>query len=178
MLPDIYGRVQIGETYVSQCTYRCVVLPDGRLGSPRSGRLGLNAPTGAWCSLTHYPKGNHNERQQQSQCTYRCVVLPDRIASFTEAAALHGLNAPTGAWCSLTYGGYPGDRCHLHRLNAPTGAWCSLTEEGQEGRASPRESQCTYRCVVLPDCTHCVRHVYGQFRLNAPTGAWCSLTPV
>ena len=38
---------------VSQCTYRCVVLPDNGL---------------------HY----HQRREQlRSQCTYRCVVLPD-----------------------------------------------------------------------------------------------------
>ena len=37
----------------SQCTYRCVVLPDVRaLGAEHAARSGLNAPTGAWCSLT------------------------------------------------------------------------------------------------------------------------------
>ena len=37
-------------------------------------------------------------------------------------------------------------------------------------------SQCTYRCVVLPDR---YRHTNSErmfVRLNAPTGAWCSLT--
>ena len=37
----------------SQCTYRCAVLPD--LFGAIVGTLcaiGLNAPTGAWCSLT------------------------------------------------------------------------------------------------------------------------------
>ena len=35
-------------------------------------------------------------------------------------------------------------------LNAPTGAWCSLTQMRQL-EAALVESQCTYRCVVLPD---------------------------
>ena len=43
--------------------------------------------------------------------------------------------------------------CACWGLNAPAGAWCSLT-----GKISPQEtrdklSQCTYRCVVLPDAT-------------------------
>ena len=56
---------------------RCVVLPDLRM--PRSftpARTSLNAPTGAWCSLT---------------VTVGVIALDNR-----------GLNAPTGAWCSLT----------------------------------------------------------------------------
>ena len=36
-------------------------------------------------------------------------------------------------------------------LNAPTGAWCSLTPSGGVSRPSGVSSQCTYRCVVLPD---------------------------
>ena len=37
-------------------------------------------------------------------------------------------------------------------------------------------SQCTYRCVVLPDLSGCRRSSSALFCLNAPTGAWCSLT--
>ena len=37
---------------------------------------GLNAPTGAWCSLTKCPF-TLSENSFPSQCTYRCVVLPD-----------------------------------------------------------------------------------------------------
>ena len=61
----------------SQCTYRCVVLPDGLWGLSIYGIYNrLNAPTGAWCSLT---------------------------APFWQRLAwTAGLNAPTGAWCSLT----------------------------------------------------------------------------
>ena len=36
------------------------------------------------------------------------------------------------------------------RLNAPTGAWCSLTA-WCVAAATMMVSQCTYRCVVLPD---------------------------
>ena len=39
-------------TSVSQCTYRCVVLPDKREVEATRAADGLNAPTGAWCSLT------------------------------------------------------------------------------------------------------------------------------
>ena len=108
----------------------------------------LNAPTGAWCSLTCDPQQHHWRR--------------------------HRLNAPTGAWCSLTP-----CACFCcprpRRLNAPTGAWCSLTPAGGAHRAGTHQSQCTYRCVVLPDVSQWEQP--GQAaRLNAPTGAWCSLT--
>ena len=53
------------------------------------------------------------------------MVLPDPFAVIAALAA-EGLNAPTGAWCSLT----------AQPAVAP--AWGDL-------------SQCTYRCVVLPD---------------------------
>ena len=43
---------------------------------------GLNAPTGAWCSLTEKFYAE-NEEVNTSQCTYRCVVLPDFL--FSEA---------------------------------------------------------------------------------------------
>ena len=37
----------------SQCTYRCVVLPDDMpYGAWAEIFEGLNAPAGAWCSLT------------------------------------------------------------------------------------------------------------------------------
>ena len=61
--------------------------------------VGLNAPTGAWCSLT--PGSDLTKGKVGSQCTYRCVVLPD------------GLSERVSISTSL--------------------------------------SQCTYRCVVLPD---------------------------
>ena len=38
--------------------------------------VSLNAPTGAWCSLTFLADAE-NKWGQPSQCTYRCVVLPD-----------------------------------------------------------------------------------------------------
>ena len=61
----------------SQCTYRCVVLPDVETRDDKVVyKIGLNAPTGAWCSLTgtdYHLAGAHDG----SQCTYRCVVLPD-----------------------------------------------------------------------------------------------------
>mgnify|MGYP001656914730 CR=1 FL=1 len=38
---------------VSQCTYRCVVLPDVQWWEVAWPPIScLNAPTGAWCSLT------------------------------------------------------------------------------------------------------------------------------
>ena len=135
-----------------------------------------------------------------SQCTYRCVVLPDTSRSGRPRGST-SLNAPTGVWCSLTRarGGTTGVRSI--RLNAPTGAWCSLTMGALHSvlRVVPSQctyrcvvlpdftifaivmavgltSQCTYRCVVLPDEDQCPTRQKHQ-GLNAPTGAWCSLTP-
>ena len=61
---------------MSQCTYRCVVLPDKESRHESRPVSCLNAPTGAWCSLT---QTSGTVSQQGSR-----------------------LNAPTGAWCSLT----------------------------------------------------------------------------
>ena len=60
----------------SQCTYRCVVLPDPLSTSCSCATCGLNAPTGAWCSLTRC-RWSASRWMAMSQCTYRCVVLPD-----------------------------------------------------------------------------------------------------
>ena len=61
-------------------------------------------------------------------------------------------------------------------LNAPTGAWCSLTTRARGWRVRVRPSQCTYRCVVLPDSPAPTTTPAAPTSLNAPTGAWCSLT--
>ena len=103
-----------------------MVLPD----QPRReafwrGFFCLNAPTGAWCSLT-IMSALLVVIVVSSQCTYRCVVLPD-LSCKTRSA--------TETLC----------------LNAPTGAWCSLTVKGRLPWWLFNESQCTYRCVVLPD---------------------------
>ena len=83
-----------------------------------------------------------------SQCTYRCVVLPDPPDTDSSRCTTC-LNAPTGAWCSLTsMDSWRGSRAAC--LNAPTGAWCSLTEDIWK-TTFQKTSQCTYRCVVLPD---------------------------
>ena len=54
MLPDIIVTTIVHTTFwVSQCTYRCAVLPDTIKNLDTQIRvLSLNAPTGAWCSLT------------------------------------------------------------------------------------------------------------------------------
>ena len=70
--------------------------------------VGLNAPTGAWCSLT--PGSDLTKGKVGSQCTYRCVVLPDTIADLRVGMRIH-------------------------------------------------VSQCTYRCVVLPDCVYQWRYL-------------------
>ena len=134
----------------SQCTYRCVVLLDF---FPQDGRQGLpgclNAPTGAWCSLTADLVIGASALAL-SQCTYRCVVLPDSAIAF-RGHRLSGLNAPTGAWCSLTASSNKSAWVN-NSLNAPTGAWCSLTVKLEtDDRIVELMSQCTYRCVVLPD---------------------------
>ena len=67
----------------SQCTYRCVVLPDAEKFWKDTFYEGLNAPTGAWCSLTD-DKGISKFPAVLSQCTYRCVVLPDTTDTVDE----------------------------------------------------------------------------------------------
>ena len=112
----------------SQCTCRCVVLPDRGLSKvPGLPQTSLNAPAGAWCSLTNLstrprfskplaqctcrcvvlpdsrPSRRRSSHNRRSQCTYRCVVLPDSISRPCETDSCSGLNAPAGAWCSLTH---------------------------------------------------------------------------
>ena len=139
------------ETRKAQYAYRCVALPDVcREYTHSPARPRLNAPAaGAWCSLTSSGT-SRLWRAVTSQCTYRCVVLPDREMKFFIRLFAESLNAPTGAWCSLTW---PTLSLTLSttRLNAPTGAWCSLTVGGTRFVAQTSRSQCTYRCVVLPD---------------------------
>ena len=77
MLPDGWAFVYDGRFIGSQCTYRCVVLPD----EAREHLAYL---------------------ERKSQCTYRCVVLPDLDTLGRVNMCLGSLNAPTGAWCSLT----------------------------------------------------------------------------
>ena len=60
----------------AQHAYKCVVLPDREGLRLREERQGLNAPTGAWCSLTAAYEIILSFIPM-SQCTYRCVVLPD-----------------------------------------------------------------------------------------------------
>jgi len=55
------------------------------------------------------------------------------------------------------------------------GAWCSLTSLRRWLPPRRTESQCTYRCVVLPDRSAAAGGGPPGC-LNAPTGAWCSLT--
>ena len=133
---------------MSQCTYRCVVLPDSAASSRWRPSTGLNAPTGAWCSLT----GSHHpydvQRTRLNAPTGAWCSLTRFLPTATPASSC--LNAPTGAWCSLT-GGWYAQKGLRARLNAPTGAWCSLTFAIVAPWATIEASQCTYRCVVLPD---------------------------
>ena len=83
----------------SQCTYRCVVLPDSK-------------------------ERRTVMKTVMSQCTYRCVVLPDQQGGNHEHRFCPRLNAPTGAWCSLTSRGATAQReeevsMHLQVRGAP-----------------------------------------------------------
>ena len=77
VLPDAQYAPLEAFAFESQCTYRCVVLPDAQY-----------APLEAFAF--------------ESQCTYRCVVLPDGRLYGRSRPSVPCLNAPTGAWCSLT----------------------------------------------------------------------------
>ena len=110
--------------FMSQCTCRCVVLPDLEIGD-RSVSASGSQCTCRCVVLPDMPTRGSSSGLIPSQCTYRCVVLPD---------------------CGCATGNHP-QPC----LNAPTGAWCSLTCCTPLQLAWRILSQCTYRCVVLPD---------------------------
>ena len=62
----------------SQCTYRCVVLPDVHQG----GAARLVSPSQCTYRCVVLPDGPCSEHwfiACRSQCTYRCVVLPDLL---------------------------------------------------------------------------------------------------
>ena len=78
-------------------------------------------------------------------------MLPDKKEVWDDPSRTNGLNAPTGAWCSLTVVVAIVIITVAFGLNAPTGAWCSLTFRKERRMLQKIASQCTYRCVVLPD---------------------------
>ena len=185
------------ETRKAQYAYRCVALPDVcREYTHFPARPRLNAPIGAWCSLTKEPRLLRRQQRSLNAPTgaWRPLTRERWTTHGRHPVSMHlqvrgapclsdrdliilmmySLNAPTGAWCSPTV--YQGRTPRTRSgLNAPTGAWCSLTVKGITVDGEAIESQCTYRCVVLPDDTS--PKLLGQSgSLNAPTGAWCSLT--
>ena len=84
---------------VSQCTYRCVVLPDRE---EALDGLDLQSQCTYRCVvLPDFAEIFALIFVILSQCTYRCVVLPD-LWGLSIYAMFNRLNAPTGAWCSLT----------------------------------------------------------------------------
>ena len=103
MLPD--GKLFVLFIMVgipSQCTYRCVVLPDTALETLLSQKERASQCTYRCVVL---PDNNNSWASGDfiwSQCTYRCVVLPDQKGRGCLAQPQTSLNAPTGAWCSLT----------------------------------------------------------------------------
>ena len=105
----------------------------------------LNAPTGAWCSLTSVLR-KPKKISLRSQCTYRCVVLPD--------GRLVEQGRGGGALSQCTY------RCVV------------LPDPGSEieQRIYLNLSQCTYRCVVLPDPCPRERRYDATSRARSATG--------
>ena len=95
--------IAIVAAVMSQCTYRCVVLPDPM--TTRSRRVGTPMSQCTYrCAVLPdpYTEASLVASLAESQCTYRCVVLPGSFSSPSLSAPREGLNAPTGAWCSLT----------------------------------------------------------------------------
>ena len=79
MLPDERKTIMIDIVMsMSQCTYRCVVLPDEATKSPMS----LTSPSQCTYRCVVLPDPTNIVGVATflvSQCTYRCVVLPDMI---------------------------------------------------------------------------------------------------
>ena len=64
------------ELSLSQCTYRCVVLPDGP-GRPEKQLARSSQCTYRCVVLPDSWAEAESAVREESQCTYRCVVLPD-----------------------------------------------------------------------------------------------------
>ena len=77
VFPDTPKKGQPIKLMPSQCTCRCVVLPDTLVWLLQGFVQRLNAPAGAWCSLTRRANARQENSSPWSQCTCRCVVLPD-----------------------------------------------------------------------------------------------------
>ena len=108
---------------MSQCTYRCVVLPDTFRSKFR--KRAKSQCTYRCVVLPDYHVGTDHYYASPSQCTCRCVVLPDSPNFGNGETGGDGLNAPAGAWCSLTHARVvPGDprqvvSMHLQVRGAP-----------------------------------------------------------
>ena len=124
--------------------------PTTPIPGPGPGGKGATHLQGAWYSLTSLSL-SRVLRKLASQCTCRCVVLPDPVLLVRSPPRVGGLNAPAGAWCSLTSSSRPRRTLPPRRLNAPAGAWCSLTGHRLFEVYYDKKSQCTCRCVGLPD---------------------------
>ena len=151
VLPDCRSFIVLVTAESSQCTYRCVALPD----------MTLTLDNTSWSAT--------------SQCTCRCVVLPDSLRVDFRFGSPTSLNAPAGAWCSLTAGAPWCALTSATGLNAPAGAWCSLTyfhpvdARSAQGLNAPAGAWCSLTVATF-------RALQLMFCLNAPAGAWCSLT--
>ena len=184
-----------GQGPLSQCTFWCSVLSDGK----------RNASTG---------------KSRRSQCTFWCSVLSD-LYGVPIHEGIACLNAPFGAQCfpTLILRSRPSTlRVSMHLLvlsafrllvarSSPRRVsrsqctfWCSVLSDAMTGvsKTTLRRSQCTFWCSVLSDAwrrilkavvdsrvsmhllvlsafrPHTARHV-GPPRpsLNAPFGAQC-----
>ena len=79
MLPDLSaGNFEEADRFLSQCTYRCVVLPDS---TPATALvLGVTSQCTYRCVVLPDSTTLLSAASLRlSQCTYRCVVLPDKI---------------------------------------------------------------------------------------------------
>ena len=129
------------------------MLPDGRAWSRCTATARcLNAPTGAWCSLT-----------------FIILIL---VAVFGVSMHLQVRGAPRPDDDEVAEGRHPYVSMHLQVRGAPrpvhggvTGRVPGRVSMHLQVRGAPwlvlvavvigaeRGSQCTYRCVVLPDCS-------------------------
>ena len=154
----------------SQCTYRCVVLPDKPLSREfTSRRAGLNAPTGAWCSLTT-TRISIKIDLDVSQCTYRCVVLPDMLPVWVSFEAR--VVSQCTYRCVVLPDRYPPERKPIMIESQCTYRCVVLPDTRKASEADGRlhGSQCTYRCVVLPDPCPRERRYDATSRARSATG--------
>ena len=92
MLPDATSDTTVTTPTKSQCTYRCVALPDVAVMAHVATWAAMSQCTYRCVVLPDQTRAARAARSLASQCTYRCVVLPDAVVigkHFKDKVSMH-----------------------------------------------------------------------------------------